>query len=398
MTDFIDGLERDLVEAAERRQNVIATTVACARPRVRPPLRSFVLAALLALAIAGSAAAGTLLVLRGSVIPGPSEQDAGPAQTPAPGSAHVEPLTARDPGGGLPWALRIAKSRTGLVCGTVGQRRGRAFGLVGLDGRFRALAPSVVDGCGQPRKGAAAMVGTRVFDARRRSDVRTVVSGIAGAGLRKVSVSAGGAPARRLRVGPQGTFLLALRGYPEDIGIDVRLEFAGGTTETRRFGSSAFVIRDPLGARAWKLNAYVGDDQPERQCLSFTTARPGPNPASSPSVCGTFSDIRRPHGYFFAVRRIEPTGRRSYSLERGSWFRHAPRTAVWGQVGTDVVRVDVIGPNGTRRARIAPNDGFLVLFSPKVDPRSLRVRVKLNDGSVRVHRGDTRHLPPKGRH
>jgi hypothetical protein len=284
----------------------------------------------------------------------------------------VEPLRATDPDGGAAWALRVSRSRTGLVCGTVGQARGAQFGLVGLDGRFRELADSAVDGCGRPP-----LIGARVFDARRPADVRTVVNGVAGEALRKVTVTAAGRR-RALEIGPGGTFLLALRGYPEDIAIDVRLTFAGGRTSMHSFGRSPFVVKDPGGGPAWKLNSFTGSGDP-RQCTSFTTARQsGRSLASSPGVCGLLGDPRRERGYYFAVRRIHPA--------------HSPaRTAVWGEVGDDVRRVEVIGPGGRRVLRLAASRAFLGIFLPNVDPRSLRVRVTMRDGTVHTHRGDT-HL------
>jgi hypothetical protein len=297
----------------------------------------------------------------------------------------VEPLRAADPAGALPWALRVARSRTGLLCSTVGQVRTREFGLVGLDGRFRTLADGVVDGCGQ-----RPIIGARVFDAPRPADVRTVVNGVAGPALRSVSVVAAGRR-RSVAVGPDGSFLLVLRGYPEDIGIDVRLSFSGGRHETYSFGRSGFVVRDPGAAGAWKLNGFISDGDP-RQCVDFQTARDsGGDYASSPAACGVFSDVRRPRGYFFAVRRIEPTTRRAWTEVRGHWVGHPARTAVWGEVGTDVERVVVVGPDGPRQVQLAPNREFLAIYRPTVDPRSLRVRVTLRDGTVRTHRGDT-HL------
>ena len=103
MSDFLTYLEQDLVDAARR----LSPDAPPARAkRRRPPFGSFLLAGAVALVVGGSAAAGTLIVLRGSVIPAPSETDAGPSQTVAPRSSTVLPLRARDPGGGAPYALR----------------------------------------------------------------------------------------------------------------------------------------------------------------------------------------------------------------------------------------------------------------------------------------------------
>jgi len=227
MSDFLTLLERDLVEAAARRTQ--------AQPVRRPARRVLPLAAALAIVVAASGAAATLTVLRGSPLPAPSEKVAGKQATPVPGTSRIEPMRARDPGGAPPWALRVARSKTGLVCSTVGQVVDGDFGIVGLDRRFRALPDAAVDSCGQLRHNATSLIGARVFDAPRRRDVRTVVNGFAGSELRSVSVEAGGSP-RTLPVGPDGTFVLALRGYPEDIGIRVTLRFADGHVERHVLG------------------------------------------------------------------------------------------------------------------------------------------------------------------
>ena len=169
MTDFLDALERDLVDAARRR----ATASAPVRTRRRrPPLRSFLLATSLLVVTAGSAAGGTLLALRGSVIPAP--QAVPPEQTPAPGSARVAALRAADPQRGvLPWTVRVARSETGgLLCSTVGQVApdGR-FGLVGLDGRFRTIDDGVSDSCSAERDSGAVLIGR----ASCRERVSTIV-------------------------------------------------------------------------------------------------------------------------------------------------------------------------------------------------------------------------------
>jgi hypothetical protein len=117
--------------------------------------------------------------------------DTTPEQRVAPATSAVTTLRAADPERGQPaWTLRLARSQTGLQCSTVGQVRDGEFGLVGLDGAFRALPEANVDACGEP----GALLGERVFAARRVSTVGTVVSGVAGAGNARdtVAVAAGG--------------------------------------------------------------------------------------------------------------------------------------------------------------------------------------------------------------
>ena len=65
--------------------------------------------------------------------------DTTPEQRVAPATSTVTALRAADPERGQPaWTLRLARSETGLQCSTVGQVHEGAFGLVGLDGAFRA--------------------------------------------------------------------------------------------------------------------------------------------------------------------------------------------------------------------------------------------------------------------
>lgn len=420
MTDFIDGLERDLVAAAQRRSQLAsrATATGPSRRRRRPPLRPFLLAALIVSLSAGSATAGTLLVLRGSVIPAPAERDARPEQTPVPSSSTVAAVRSADPAGALPWALRIARSRTGFVCSTVGQHDGRRFGLVGLDGRFRTLAEGIVDGCGQALDNAASLVGARVFDAARAADVRTVVYGVAGDELRSASITAAGTR-RDVEFAGSGIFVAALRGYPEDLALTVALRFDDGHVERHPFGTSGFVVPDTAGGRAWKIDTFAfgraipqgcarpsarrsaacrsDPNAPSEECVRFRPARETRNAPYSAAVCGRFPNGRLRAGYFFGVRRQEPGAAPSPSARAflaANWRRHPPRTAVFGVAGRNVARVEVDGPDGTAPVTIAPSRGILAVFGPDVRPADLTVRVTLRDGTVHTHSGDTNLVTP----
>ncbi len=427
MTDFIEALERDLVAAAERRAAARGTAAGVRRPRLGAGaggsshrggpggsghgsrlggsghggrlggsgLRSFLLAGALVVTTAGASAAGTLTVLRGSPLPGPAERDAGPAQTPASGTSQVSAVRAQDPDGGPAWTVRVSRSQTGLLCSTAGQLVGDEFGLVGLDGRFRAFAEGIVDGCGEERRDGASLIGARVFDARRREAVRTVVNGVGGPALRRVQVDAGGR-SRTVPVVPGGVFALALRGYPEDLVVRVRLAFADGGREEHPLGASPFVVPDGAGGPAWRSEAagLGGDD---RSCVSFRPARPsGRDPAISPSVCGRWPDVRRRTGWFLAIRRVEPTGcERRSTLGGGRWCRAAPRTAAWGAVGEDVRRVELLGaPGGPRELTIAPNRAVVAVLPASVDPARLGLRLTLRGGTTRTVRGESRTVDP----
>jgi hypothetical protein len=386
MTDFIDGLERDLVDAARRLRDDER-----AGARRGFPLRGALLAAALFVIAAGSAAGATLLVLRGSAIPAP--RDVPPEQTPEPGSARVSDLRARDPKpGNPPWTIRVARSRTGLVCSTVGQVVDGEFGLVGLDGRFRRFDEGVSDSCGAERRSSASLVGARVFDASKVSDVRTVVSGVGPQSLRRVRLSLANGRAMNVPVGAGGTFVAALRGYPEDLGVTATLVSANGRREVHAFGVGPFVVPDLAGGRAWRVMAgTTGDDR--RTCVWFAPARQVLHGARSPSACGDLGGGRHQHGWFFAVRRITPgTGGPQFDPldNKGDWGSHPPRTAVWGAVGADVRSVAVRAGDGVvQRPSLRPARFFLVVFGPRVDPRDVTVTLRLRDGRTVVrHRSD----------
>jgi len=418
---YLDELERDLVEAAERRRT--ARRVAGAvriRQRLGPPalrrrsapreeaaaphgaapaaavrrLPRLLLATLL-FALIGTATAGAaLLVLRGSVIPAPAARDVPRDQLPRPGTTRLTGLTAPDPAPGRPpWTLRLARSSTGLLCSTVGQLVGGRFGLVGLDGRFRAYAPRIVDSCGEQQRGArASLIGARVFDADDPRDVRTVVNGVAGRALRAVAVEVRGRR-RPVPVGSGGAFLTVLSGYPEDSGVEVELRFAGGRVEVHPLGIAPAVVADPEGGRAWRVSVSTFQESADRdRCVQFEPARPGRPRALSPAVCGRTRRGVPASGAYFAVRRIAP-GSGSWREQfhgAGDWGRHPARTAVWGGFADDVRRIEVSGPGGLRVVpALTDRHVFLAVLPGSVDPRALVVRVVRRDGRSSVHRGDT---------
>lgn len=423
---FLDELERDLLQAAERRRDARqAATVRRLRERLglhalrmhrspdagqratgsaRPAhgsggerpgarLRRVALATLLFALIGATTAGAGLLLLRSTVIPGPAVRDVPRDQLPLPGTTRLTGLTADDPVAGRPpWALRLARSSTGLLCSTVGQLEDGRFGLVGLDGRFRTLPERIVDACGERLAGArASLIGARVFDAQDPQEVRTVVNGVAGPALRAVSIEVRGR-ARAVPVGSGGTFLAVLPGYPEDSGVQATLRFASGRTETHPLARSATVVPDPEGGQAWKSMAFMtaGDG---RSCITFSTARrTSATGGSSPAACGLMRHRRnRSHGWFFAVRRLvpgAPAPRRRWP--HGDWGEHPPRTAVWGGAGDEVEAVVVTGPGGIRSTLpIAPSRTFLGVFPGAVDPQALAVTLRFADGRTRTFQGST---------
>jgi hypothetical protein len=367
---FFDQVERELVRAAKVQIRV---------RRLRHASALGFVAALL-LGAGGTAAAATYLALRNSSIAPFAADSTTPEQRVEPGTSRVLDLRAADPARGVaPWVLRVSRSAAGLQCSTVGQLQGNAFGLVGLDGQFRDLPEANADACGDD------LLGTRVFSARKTRDVRTVVYGVAGSSLQRVTVAVAGGNPRTLRHTPEGGFLAVLRGYPEDVQPVVTLERAG-KSKRYPFADGGFVVPDPLGGRAWKLQSWGfgtprGKKPLARQtgCVSFMTARgvPGEANVSSPPVCGL--EPARPgvptDTLFFTARRLSGDRRPGEgSFMRGDWNHHAPRTAVWGSVRGHH-RIVVRAAGATRVVAPKLNGGFLVLFAPSVDPASVTVEV-----------------------
>jgi hypothetical protein len=384
---FLDQLERDLVVAARRQ----------ATPR-RKRLRTPLLGAVLALTCAGGAAAGTLTVLRGSPLPVPVA--APPEQVPEPGTSRLSEVRAPDPDGGAqpPWSLRIARSRAGLVCSTVGQVVEGELGIVGLDGRFREQPLGAADSCGIPRSDGPTLIGARVFEARRRADVRTIVSGVVSADLDEVVVETDGRRQVAER-GPDGTFALALRGYPEDLSLAVEVR-AGGRTTRHLFGRDPYVTPDPARGPAWRVEAYAfGTPRGARPstilCVRFLTARRGRKYASSQGVCGDLGGRAR-RGWFGTIRRQQGRNPKPRNLSDGFWNGLPARTAAWGAAGDDVARVELVGPGADRRVlNLAPGARtFLAVLPADVDPGSVALEVTFHDGRRERTTGDHALVPP----
>ncbi|HEX8087184.1 MAG TPA: hypothetical protein VF529_23095 [Solirubrobacteraceae bacterium] len=379
MSRFFDDLERDLVRAAE-------SLAERERPaRGRPRGAALALAAALVLTVAGTAGGGTYLALRSSSIAPFADEDVDPAQRVEPGTSRVVELRAADPGRSAPpWALRLSRSQAGLLCTTVGQVRREEFGLVGLDGRFRGLPEANTDTCGEE----GAMLGTRVFAARRTAAVRTVVNGVAGEDVESVAVASRGGRPREVAHTEEGAFLAVLVGCPEDNQPMVTLRRRDGSTRRYAFAIGRFVVPDPFGGRAWKLESYgVGRPAPRgprrapaRQptCVQFRTARvvPGEPTASSPPVCGwqpAGPDVRQ-ESLFFATRRIHGDSDAFDALRTGDWNGHPPRVAVYGSARGHR-RIVVTAPGARVVTRPKLNGAFLVLLPTRTHPATVAVEV-----------------------
>ena len=234
-----------------------------------------------------------------------------------------------------------------------------------------------------------------MFDADRTPAVRSVLNGVAGTRLREVAVSVRGDPARAVEHDANGAFLLALRGYPEDLQPVVTLRFDGGERRRVALASTPNVVPDPLGGQAWKTE--VGD--------YGCPVEPGQKlvPCRMPAV----RDVRHRAARSPQRRLAGPVrggGQRAGPPEPGALLRrapperepkaqhvavlrplngHLPRTACAACSARCSSGLVVTGPGGLRRTvRPSIYRAFLVVLDPSVHPRSLRVAIHYRDGRV----------------
>src|SRR5205085_2110440 len=103
------------------------------------------------------------------------------------------------------------------------------------------------------------------------ASARMVVYGLAGPKLREVTLRVRGRGPLTLRHSPDGAFVQALRGYPEDIQPVVTLRWRSGRTRRLAFATGPFVVPDPYGGRAYQLTASVAGIDRRRPRPAFTT-------------------------------------------------------------------------------------------------------------------------------
>lgn len=328
----------------------------------RRPGGSLLLASALTVGLAGTAAAGTLAALRATVVPGPTAETVAPEMQVRPQTVQVSALRATDPGGAPPWTVRSVRTVTGELCLTVGQRRDEDFGLVGLDGRFRTLAPSIVDGCTETTGKGLELSAARVLDGATRRDVRTVLYGLVARDVRRVILRDGNAT-RRLAV-EDGRFVAVVRGFPEDRPMTVVAITARGP-QGQSFGASPRLSPQTGGVPALKLSGYVVDDARDRFCVGLGPAREtGEAEGRGGSACGL-------DGHPFGVVRRVHRG-------RNGWGDLPSRTLVfgsWPSSGARLRSVTVTAGRRVQRARLLSGRGFLAVLPASTDPAGVRVVV-----------------------
>lgn len=313
-------------------------------PRVRGRFGWVVIVVVL-LVLVGAAAAAVLLIRTGSPLSAPPSGALGPYAQPVPGSVRLAGLDAPDPAGGPRWDLRISRSRTGETCSAVGQVVHGQFGIVGLDGVFRRLGLGGIDACVGRGVAGPVLVGARVFVGLAQSQARTVVNGVAGAAVRSVTVFGPGG-ARRLRLGPDGSFITVYAGYVEAVRPRVVVVEHDGRSDTIDLAhSDTLRAADPAGGAPWDVTGGAdfspgarADEEctqvqrqgtpPEPGVSSAPTSRPGLRlfGPQTPQVCGRLGI----DPVFVAMQWFVPNDSRAF------WNNSPARTIVYGAVAPRV--------------------------------------------------------------
>ncbi len=223
------------------------------RPRAGITRRTLLLTVVLALLLAGVAAAA-ILIAQGSPLPAPNAQDLRASGVPLPASVHLAGLDAPDPNPAEPpWDIRLSRTAAGETCTAVGQVLGGQFGIVGLDHVFRALPLGGVDACGVEAPDGPVLAGARVFVGtqlagrahgrqRRRRRRRAVGDRVRA----RRSAIAAARPAGELHHRVPG---LRRRSRPRVVIVT-----RDGASHTLAFAqSSAFEVADPDGGSPWEV-------------------------------------------------------------------------------------------------------------------------------------------------
>jgi hypothetical protein len=169
-----------------------------------------------AAAVAGAAiAAGGL-----SSAQGDGQQDATrPSDSAVPGSEAVQSVSASDPHGGLPWRVRVHRTKAGRVCFLAGRVVIGRFGEVGHAGEFSEAPLDGAATCAYltPPIDFSVLSGSSAPGA---DDAVTVVTGIASAGVTRVEVSALGQSISQTPSG-SGAFVAAFAGVVDQDSLPV---------------------------------------------------------------------------------------------------------------------------------------------------------------------------------
>lgn len=381
---------RVLTALGDELERVASRTPAMSRRGLDVLGRVSVAALLVAvLGVAAAATAAVLLIREGASLPAVHTQDLRAGGVPLPGTARLAGLDAPDPNAGSPpWDVRVSRTRDGEICTAVGQVLDGRFGIVGLDDVFRALPLGSVDVCSVASPSEPVLAGARELVGRTAGEALTVVSGVAGADARRVTAFGPGGE-RRLRLGPDGSFITVYRGEPETVRPRIVVVSRGGRSQTIAFEqSSAYEVPDSGGGAPWvvsteaDLQPGAGPDEDCAQTIQEPTqAQPnlGMRPMT-PEVCGHLST----QPLFVLMRRFVPDSGRGTPFP---WGDAPARTLVYGIADPRVTSLSLAGSGSVRRLSINRHGGsFLAVLDGHVDPASLTLTAGLNDGTKRTYR------------
>ncbi|MEJ7797846.1 MAG: RNA polymerase sigma factor [Solirubrobacteraceae bacterium] len=270
-----------------------------------------------------------------------------------------------------------------------------------IAGELEALAPDhrnalqlrVVEECSYEdvaaRLGVSEQTGSRIVSAPTASATRSIVYGVAGDSTKRATLVTAGAR-RSLQLGKRGTFIAALRGYPEDTAASVELRAADGQVTRHDLGARPGLVADVGGAPAWRLDRFaLGTRQ---YCARLRDARPpadrikasnSPNGgrATTPTAC---IDRRARFDWAADALRLRPGQKGRPGFDRWDYMRRPPRTLLLGvaRAAGTITRVMVTGAGAPRVLTPGFNGAFALLLPASVDPQDLRLAVRLKDDTT----------------
>ncbi len=230
MTDYIDRLERQLIDAA-----AVPLPTTNVRPGGARGFRLVLLPAVIVLASATIALAATGLLTGSPVRPAVRPVSTVGVGIPAPGGARLLALRAADPDGGIPWGMRIVRTTRGLVCVQIGRVEDGQLGALGIDGafqndgRFHPLPADVLPATGNAGLDASCVLAGNTFTHEDKGIDRNAAP----------SPTATQAPREDLRVISYGL----LGAHAREVTYRTR---AGIHTAPVAAGSGAYLIVQPL--------------------------------------------------------------------------------------------------------------------------------------------------------
>lgn len=112
----------------------------------------------------------------------------GPDAVQPDGNGSALVVSAADPAGRQPWAIRVYRSKAGLTCPEAGRTQDGTFGQVDEQGEFRASSLQAAGSCIDLTK-APLSVTTNDYPANDNRGARSVVFGAVSADVRSVTIT-----------------------------------------------------------------------------------------------------------------------------------------------------------------------------------------------------------------